>query len=59
MLWSFLAGLFLPIPIYFFVKRNPRSWLRYIHVPAVLYGLIGNSPYNLCASQGSKCLFAR
>ncbi|EJD48017.1 OPT-domain-containing protein [Auricularia subglabra TFB-10046 SS5] len=46
-LWSFLIGFFLPLPVYFFVRKNPRSWARYIHVPAILYGTLGGSPYNL------------
>jgi len=47
LLWSFLIGLVLPIPVYLIVKKNPRSWLRYVHVPAILYGALGGSPYNL------------
>ncbi|KZV84366.1 small oligopeptide transporter [Exidia glandulosa HHB12029] len=46
-LWAFLIGLFLPLPVYFYVKKNPQSWVRYVHVPAILYGMIGGSPYNL------------
>ncbi|KZW01241.1 OPT-domain-containing protein [Exidia glandulosa HHB12029] len=46
-LWAFLIGLFLPLPIYYYVKKNPRSWARYIHIPAILYGTLGGSPYNI------------
>lgn len=64
-LWAFLIGLFvrcsyrrrvvaepaakLPIPVYFYVKKHSNTWVRYIHVPAILYGMIGGSPYNVCA----------
>jgi len=47
MLYAFLVGVLLPLPVYYLVKRNPRSWIRYIHVPAILYGALGGSPYNL------------
>jgi len=47
LLWSFLVGFFLPLPVYYLTKRNPRSWARYIHVPAMLFGLIAQSPLNL------------
>ncbi|KZV96399.1 OPT-domain-containing protein [Exidia glandulosa HHB12029] len=47
-LYAFLVGLLLPLPVYFYVRRNPRSWARYIHVPAIIYGGVsGGSPYNL------------
>lgn len=46
-LWSFLIGVFLPLPVYLYVRKHPRSWVRYVHIPAILYGMIGGSPYNL------------
>jgi OPT family small oligopeptide transporter len=48
LLWGFFAGAFLPLPFYFYVRKFPRSWLRYVHVPAMIFGaLLYGSPFNL------------
>ncbi|RFU36073.1 hypothetical protein B7463_g213, partial [Scytalidium lignicola] len=44
--WGFLVGALLPIPFYFLAKRFPNSWVRYIHIPLVLYGPLNWAPYN-------------
>jgi len=45
LLWFFLAGALLPIPLYFLSKR----WkvIQYLYVPVVLYGGTNWAPYNL------------
>ncbi|KAG2213452.1 hypothetical protein INT47_009126 [Mucor saturninus] len=35
-LWFFLIGLLLPIPFYFYSKRYPNSWVKYVHIPIIL-----------------------
>lgn len=45
--YGFLVGALLPIPFYFLSKRFPNSWLRYVHVPVLLYGALEWAPYNL------------
>jgi len=37
-LWFFLFGAILPIPIYLWVRRHPRHWLQYIHIPIIMGG---------------------
>jgi OPT oligopeptide transporter protein len=46
-LYGFLFGLLIPVPFYFLAKRFPRSIWRYVNFPALLYGAINLSPYNL------------
>ncbi|KAI9590955.1 OPT oligopeptide transporter protein-domain-containing protein [Syncephalis fuscata] len=41
--WWFLVGLLLPIPFWLLTRRNPNSWIKYIHIP-VLLGGTGNMP---------------
>ncbi|OLL22685.1 Oligopeptide transporter 2 [Neolecta irregularis DAH-3] len=47
LMWGFFIGGFIPIPFYFFTKRYPNSWVKYVHVPILLYGMAGWAPYNL------------
>ncbi|PNY26829.1 Glutathione transporter 1 [Tolypocladium capitatum] len=54
--WGFLAGALLPIPFYFLQKWYPNSWVRYIHVPVILYGPLSLSPYNLTQMWPGFCL---
>ncbi|RUS20908.1 OPT family small oligopeptide transporter [Endogone sp. FLAS-F59071] len=41
--WFFLFGAVLPIPIYFLAKRYPNTWIQYIHIPLML-GATGIMP---------------
>ena len=36
--WAALAGALVPIPLFFLVRRYPRSWLRNINIPVFLNG---------------------
>ncbi|KND87135.1 Glutathione transporter 1 [Tolypocladium ophioglossoides CBS 100239] len=54
--WGFLAGALLPIPFFFLQKWYPNSWIRYIHVPVILYGPLNLSPYNLSQMWPGFCL---
>jgi len=38
-LWFFLLGALLPIPIWLWVRKRPKHWLRYMHVPLIMGGL--------------------
>ncbi|KAJ2703151.1 hypothetical protein H4218_000436 [Coemansia sp. IMI 209128] len=45
LLWGFLFGLFLPIPVYFLQRRFPRcTWLKHVYIPVVLSGIVGLPP---------------
>lgn len=37
-LWFFLLGALLPIPIFLWVLKHPRHWLRYVHIPLIIGG---------------------
>ncbi|KAI9266013.1 OPT family small oligopeptide transporter [Sporodiniella umbellata] len=39
MLYLFLVGALIPFPFYFYTKRYPNSWVKYIHVPLFLNAL--------------------
>lgn len=45
--WGFLVGALLPIPFYLLTKRFPGSWVRYIHIPLLLNGVLYYCPYNI------------
>lgn len=45
--YGFLIGALLPVPFYFLSKRFSNSWLRYVHVPVLLYGALNWAPYNM------------
>ncbi|KAJ2589631.1 hypothetical protein H4R99_007393 [Coemansia sp. RSA 1722] len=45
LLWGFLFGLFLPIPIYFLQRRFPSNrLLKNIYIPVILSGIVGLPP---------------
>ncbi len=54
--YGFIVGLVLPLPVYFAVKRWPKSWLRYVHVPVFLAGPLGWAPYNWAMMQATLVL---
>lgn len=45
--WGFLVGALAPIPFYLLARKYPQSWLRYVHVPLILNGIILLCPYNV------------
>ncbi|KAH8919020.1 oligopeptide transporter 4 [Atractiella rhizophila] len=45
--YGFLIGAVAPIPFWFLARRYPRSWFKYVHVPAFFNGGLGWAPYNL------------
>lgn len=45
-LYGFLIGALLPVPFYFLAKRFPNSWVRQIHIPVLLSGVLWLAPYN-------------
>ncbi|KAJ2444896.1 hypothetical protein GGF42_006163 [Coemansia sp. RSA 2424] len=45
LLWGFLFGLFLPIPVYLLQRRFPQcTWLKYVYIPVILSGIVGLPP---------------
>ncbi|KAJ1960243.1 hypothetical protein GGI12_003907 [Dipsacomyces acuminosporus] len=45
LLWGFLLGTFLPIPVYILQRRYPNAkWLNHIYVPVILSGIVGLPP---------------
>ncbi|KAJ2006719.1 hypothetical protein GGI04_000133 [Coemansia thaxteri] len=45
LLWGFLFGLFLPVPVYLLQRRFPRcTWLKHVYIPVVLSGIVGLPP---------------
>ncbi|KAJ2899251.1 hypothetical protein IWW38_001065 [Coemansia aciculifera] len=45
LLWGFLFGLFLPIPVYLLQRRFPRcTWLKHVYIPVILSGIVGLPP---------------
>ncbi|KAJ2159811.1 hypothetical protein GGF46_002751 [Coemansia sp. RSA 552] len=45
LLWGFLVGLVLPIPIYLLQRRFPgQAWLKHIYIPVILSGIVGLPP---------------
>ncbi|KAL8292594.1 hypothetical protein RQP46_001206 [Phenoliferia psychrophenolica] len=47
LVYGFLVGAVLPIPIYFLTRRYPNSYWKYLNMPAFLSGALNWSPYNL------------
>jgi len=45
--YGFLAGAVAPIPFWFLARRYPRSFWKYVHIPAFFNGGLGWAPYNL------------
>ncbi|KAJ1856495.1 hypothetical protein GGH12_003278 [Coemansia sp. RSA 1822] len=45
LLWGFLFGLVLPIPVYYLQRRFPnQTWLQHVYVPVILSGIVGLPP---------------
>ncbi|KAJ1944205.1 hypothetical protein EC988_006043 [Linderina pennispora] len=45
LLWGFLFGLVLPIPVYLLQRRFPNStWLKHVYIPVILSGIVGLPP---------------
>ncbi|KAJ2500887.1 hypothetical protein GGH96_002408 [Coemansia sp. RSA 1972] len=45
LLWGFLFGLILPIPVYYLQRRFPnQTWLQHVYVPVILSGIVGLPP---------------
>lgn len=47
LLWAFLVGALLPIPVYIARQRWPKSWIQHVHPPILLAGFIAWAPINL------------
>ncbi|PRP76943.1 OPT oligopeptide transporter [Planoprotostelium fungivorum] len=43
-LYSFVAGAILPVPVWFFLRKYPKSWLKYVHVPIILSAVVMTPP---------------
>ena len=43
-LYAIIAGAFIPMPAYFWQRRYPNSWARYVSTPVVLAGLSAIPP---------------
>ena len=43
-LYAIIAGVFIPMPAYFWHRRYPNSWARYVSTPVVLAGLSAIPP---------------
>ena len=43
-LYAIIAGVFIPMPAYFWQRRYPNSWARYVSTPVVLAGLSSIPP---------------
>ncbi|KAJ2394230.1 hypothetical protein GGI23_004770, partial [Coemansia sp. RSA 2559] len=45
LLWGFLFGLVLPVPVYLLQRRFPRiKWLKHVYIPVILSGIVGLPP---------------
>ena len=43
-LYAIIAGVFIPMPAYFWQRRYPNSWARYVSTPVVFAGLSAIPP---------------
>lgn len=43
-LYAMVIGIFLPIPFWFWQRRYPNSWIRYVSTPVILNGVSGIPP---------------
>ncbi|KAJ7647777.1 OPT oligopeptide transporter protein-domain-containing protein [Roridomyces roridus] len=43
-LYALLVGAFLPLPFWFWQRRYPNSWVKYISTPVILNGVSGIPP---------------
>ncbi|KAJ2632590.1 hypothetical protein H4R22_001154, partial [Coemansia sp. RSA 1290] len=45
LLWGFLFGIVLPIPVYLLQRKFPsQTWLKHIYIPVILSGIVGLPP---------------
>ena len=44
LLWFFLLGALLPIPIFIWARKHPKHWLGKIHVPLIFGGPLAIPP---------------
>lgn len=54
--YGFLIGALLPVPFWLLAKRFPNSWVRYVHVPLLLNGVLWWAPYNFTYAWPSLCV---
>ncbi|PPQ76048.1 hypothetical protein CVT26_005382 [Gymnopilus dilepis] len=43
-LYALIVGVFLPLPFWFYQRRYPKSWVRYVSTPVVLTGVSSIPP---------------
>jgi len=43
-LYAIIAGVFIPMPAYFWQRRYPNSWTRYVSTPVIIAGLSAIPP---------------
>ena len=43
-LYAIIAGVFIPMPAYFWQRRYPSSWTRYVSTPVIIAGLSAIPP---------------
>ena len=43
-LYAIIAGVFIPMPAYFWQRRYPKSWARYVSTPVIIAGLSAIPP---------------
>ena len=43
-LYAIIAGVFIPMPAYFWQRRFPNSWTRYVSTPVIIAGLSAIPP---------------
>ena len=43
-LYAIVAGVFIPMPAYFWQRRYPNSWTRYVSTPVIIAGLSAIPP---------------
>ncbi|KAF5380630.1 hypothetical protein D9615_004759 [Tricholomella constricta] len=43
-LYAMVIGVFLPIPFWFWQRRYPNSWIKYVSTPVILNGVSGIPP---------------
>ena len=43
-LYAIIAGVFIPMPAYFWQRRYPTSWTRYVSTPVIIAGLSAIPP---------------
>ncbi|KAJ2571565.1 hypothetical protein IW140_001483, partial [Coemansia sp. RSA 1813] len=45
LLWGFLFGLVLPVPVFLLQRRFPKiTWLKHVYIPVILSGIVGLPP---------------